>query len=178
MNDLTILNESIGDSYVKWVPYKDGDDILNKFSKEDWHLIASDVNSEDELSELLRSYPHKIQGFVLYEIATEQPIAFVYILKESSADDMVSYHGGGWHKSMHHTILYSRGTIVMVEKLLSKGFKVITYNDIGNKRAFHFMQGVGFAKYYTSDTNNYMFINDDLLKNSKMYEYLYKTKSL
>ena len=168
----------VSDSVIEWRPYKQGDDIVKRFSDEDWHKIASDVDSEEILQKLLEDHPDRIQGYVLYEVKSNTSIAFVYILKESSADDMVSYHGGGWHKSMHHTILYSRGTIVMVEKLLSKGFKVITYNDIGNKRAFHFMQGVGFVKYYTSDTNNYMFINDDLLKNSKMYEYLYKTKSL
>lgn len=177
MDDLMILNEPICDSYVKWLPYRVGDNITNRFSESDWHQIASDIDSEDELIDLLRSYPHKIQGFVLYEIAKELPIAFVYILRESTTNNrIVSYHGGVWYKSMHYTILNYRGTILMVERLLSKGFKVITYNSIENERAFHFMQGVGFTKYYTTDTKNYMSIDDSLLKNSKIYKYLYNSK--
>ena len=175
MVDIRTLNESICNSYVKWIPYGEGDNILNKFSKEEWHLIASDIDTEDELMELLINYPHKIQAFVLYEIATEQPIAFVYILQEGEADNnLVSYHGGGWHKSIHHTMLYYRGTILMVEKLLSKGFKVITYNDIDNRNAFRFMQGAGFVKYYTSDTKNYMSIDNSLLEQSMIYQYLHR----
>ena len=72
----------VSDSVIEWKPYKKGDDIVKRFSTEDWHKIASDVDSEEILQELFENHPDKIQGYVLYEVKNNTPIAFVYILKE------------------------------------------------------------------------------------------------
>jgi hypothetical protein len=77
------LDVYVGDSLVKWEPYKYNDCVVNRFAFDEWLKIASDIYSEEELDSLLTNHPNVIQGFVLYETRTLQPIAFSSIKKSS-----------------------------------------------------------------------------------------------
>lgn len=168
----------VSDSVIEWKPYKKGDDIVKRFSTEDWHKIASDVDSEEILQELFENHPDKIQGYVLYEVKNNTPIAFVYILKEYCRIKTVSYHGGGWGKSPRLTLLYMRGTILLIERLLKEGFKVRTYCNKDNHNAYKFMQGLGFVRYRTTEERIYQWINLRRLYNSNIYNYIFKRRLL
>ena len=53
---------------------------------------------------------------MLYRKADDTPIAFAYIMEEDDKGKIVSYHGGGWGKSVANTLLFYRGMICLVEQ--------------------------------------------------------------
>lgn len=163
----------ISDSVIEWKPYKNGDDIVSKFSAEDWHKIASDVDSEEVLQNLFEQHPDKIRGYVLYEVASSTPIAFVYILKEYSKRRTVSYHGGGWNRSPKLALLYYRGCILLIKRILESGIRVHTTTANDNKRAFKFMHSMGFVPFRKTDEKTYQWVSLKRLLNSKIYKRLF-----
>ena len=172
---LSINHSSIiSDHYIRWEPYKYEDNIVSRFSTDEWHKIASDIYSEEELNSLLIKYPNKIQGFVLYDNQSSTPIALVYLLSESEKCKIVSFHGGGWGKSPRLTLLYMRGTILLIEYLLREGFKVRTYCDRNNHNAYKFMHGLGFVRYRITEERIYQWVNLQRIHNSKVYKYIFK----
>ena len=167
-------NSIIGDAVLSWKPYKNGDDIVSKFSPEEWHKIAFDIDSEEQLQNLFDSYPYRIRGFVLYENATANPVGFVYVLKERKALNTVSIHGGGWNNTMTSTLFHYRGMMLMIEAVLSQGVKVRTACLVTNERAYRFLRSIGFVKYRTTADVIKMWINEKRLHNSKIYHHFYK----
>ncbi len=174
---LITIDSMMPDSKIRWERYADGNGVIDKFSKEDWHKIASDIDSEEELRELLESFPHKIQAFVLYENGTNEAIGFIYLLKERRNYKTLSYHGGGWKRSIKFTYLYLRGTILMIEHILSQGYKVQTYCSIENSKAYKFMQSLGFVKYSIAESCIRQWINTKRLRNSLIYKKIFLQKS-
>lgn len=168
------INTYVGDSLVRWEAYKHSDNIISRFSSEEWHKIASDVDREEDLDSLFTHYPDRIQGFVLYENKTSSAIAFVYLLNESKKDKVVSFHGGGWGKSPRLSLLYMRGAILLIEHILKAGIKVRTYCALDNANAYKFMHGLGFVRYRTTDERIYQWVNLHRLHNSKIYKYIFK----
>lgn len=166
------LDVYVGDSLVKWEPYKYNDCVVNRFTFDEWLKIASDIYSEEELDSLLTNHPNVIQGFVLYETRTLQPIAFSYLLREDKRGQVVSIHGGGWGQSMCLSLLYYRGLILMIHYLLGQGKRVRTSCLLNNTRAYRFLESVGFVKYRTSEEYVYMWINRDRLHRSRISNYL------
>lgn len=164
----------IKDPLIRWKSYKYGDNIVSQYAYDEWLKIASDVYSEEELNSLLTLYPNKIQGFVLYDNRSSTPIAFVYLLNESKEHGILSFHGGGWGKSLRLTLLYMRGAILLIEFLLGEGFKVHTYCDKENRNAYKFMHGLGFVRYRTIEGRIYQWVNLQRLHNSKVYKYIFK----
>lgn len=170
---ITITSDTfIGDSFVKWKAYKYSDCIVNRFIAEEWHKIASDVFSEEELDSLLTDYPNVIQGFVLYENNKNKPIAFCYILRENKRRRVISIHGGGWGNSMSLSLLYYRGLILMIQYLLHQGFRIRTSCLCTNHRAYRFLRSLGFVKYCSARGYFYMWINKKRLQCSSIYAYL------
>lgn len=168
----------VSDSVIEWKPYKKGDDIVKRFSTEDWHKIASDVDSEEILQELFENHPDKIQGYVLYEVKNNSPIAFVYILKEYCRVKTVSYHGGGWGKSPRLTLLYLRGSILLIKRILESGCRVHTTTAEDNLRAYKFMHSMGFVPFNRRNGKIYQWINLRRLYNSNIYNYIFKRRLL
>lgn len=168
---LFVTLEPIQNRHIMWNPYVMGDIIYGRFSQDEWHKIADDIDSETELCELLIQYPHMIQGFVLYDKYNNEPIAFAYLLKESK-NKTVSFHGGGWGKSTRLTMLYMQGTMLLIEHLLQQGYKVRTYCAVDNLNAYRFMNSLGFVRYRTTQQKIYQWINLKRLYKSAMYNYL------
>ena len=168
------LRKPIKGKNVFLVPYTSEVQICKRFSKEDWHKIADDIDNDEELSELFIQYPHLIQGFILNDNIRNQPIGFCYILKERNARNAVSFHGGGWNQSVRMSILYVEGTILLIEYLLKLGYKVRTYCSIDNLRAYKFMHGLGFVCYRKTSKRIYQWINLKRLYRNPIYNILIK----
>ena len=164
ISPLVAFDARLSDSLVRWKAYKEGDNIIARFTFDEWHKIAADIDSEKELYELLTLYPHKIQGFVLYENSTYEAVGVVYLLKEKGKSKAVSYHGGGWGKSIKLSLLYYRGCILLIEYLLRLGYRVRTYCSVDNNRAYRFTHSLGFVLYRISENRKYR------LRASKIYK--------
>ena len=165
------IGAECGNGKIRW-DYYNGEDICSKFSCREWHLIASDIYTDEEWNSFLSEYNNFVECYILKTTSDNSSIGFVYLYKESQLDKIISIHGGGWSRSMRLSRLYFCGIILMIETLLAKGYKVRTCCDIENNNASHFLRGVGFVKYYTTDTRIYMWINAHRLKNSKIYKYI------
>ncbi len=165
------IDAQCGDDKIRW-DYYNGEEVCSKFTFREWHLIASDIDTDEEWKNFLSEYKNFAECYILKTSADNSSIGFVYLYKESQLNKIVSIHGGGWGRSMSLSRLYFRGMILMIETLLAKGYKVRTCCNIDNNNAFCFLRGVGFVKYCTTNTRNYMWINEKRLKNSRIYKYL------
>ena len=163
--------EPISDTIIKWEAFSGGK-ICERFPLGEWKLIVSDINSDKEWSEFLKEYKMFVKCYILYTCKDNKEIGFIYLYNESNSFDVVSIHGGGWGKSVSLSILYYRGLILMIEKLIDKGRKVRTSCFLGNDKAFRFLRGIGFVKYKTTDNAHYMWINQKRLQNSQIYRYI------
>ena len=67
----------------------------------------------------------------------------------------VSFHGGGWNKSIYHTLLYYRGAAILIKALLNFCIKVRTSCLISNKTAYRFLKSIGFVNYLNSKNYHY-----------------------
>lgn len=114
------------------------ENIVSRFTKQDWHLIASDVNTEEEWCKLLEEYPDFIQSYVIISQKDNIPFAFFYLLHEYEDKRIVSFHGGGWNNSIYHTMLHFRSAFLIVKSLTESGFKVRTYCKSYNDNAYKF----------------------------------------
>lgn len=159
----------VGDSIVKWELYKN-EDVFNKFPLEEWNLMVTDVYSEKEWQKLVSKYRDWVRCYIMRTCNDNKEIAFAYLYNEDGQFKTVSFHGGGWNKSIYHTMLYYRGAIVLIKALLDIGIKVQTSCLVDNKTAFRFLKSIGFVNYRTSDTYHYFWINKKRLYNSKIYK--------
>ena len=159
----------VHDSQLAWRLYADGDDIISNFAIEEWRLVASDVDTEEELAGLLGSYPDRIRGLVLYSNTSGEKLAFAYLLDEGGPYNAVSFHGGGWGKSIRHSMWHFRGVVLLVEYLLLNDCDVTTYCMRENSKAVRFMSAVGFVPYCTTGDRVYMRVNIERLRSSRVY---------
>ena len=128
------------DNVIAWQPISDKDLICEKFSKEDWHKMVADINSDRDWQQFLSDYSHFVKCYMLYRCNDNTPIAFAYIMQEDEKGKVVSFHGGGWDKSISLTLLYYRGMIRLVEALLDCGLKVRTTCLKENSTALRFLK--------------------------------------
>ncbi len=159
----------VGDKYVKWIYYTANEAVCSRFLHSVWYLIAQDINSDKEFAQVLANNEY-VKCYILVDKCYNNPIAFVYVKRESLQDGIVSIHGGGWNKSMRLSILYYRGITLLIEYLQNRGIKVRTSCLIGNTRALRFLYSIGFVKYRTTDTHIYMWINEKRLKQTSIYK--------
>ena len=134
--------------------------------------MVADINSDRDWQQFLSDYSLLVKCFVLYRKADDTPIAFAYIMEEDDKGKIVSFHGGGWGKSIANTLLYYRGMIRLVESLLNDGLKVRTACLISNTIAYRFIKSAGFVNYRNSDTYHYFWINKKRLYSSRIYKSL------
>lgn len=158
------------DNIVEWRPYIAGQEICNRFPIDEWHKMVADIDSDEDWEQFLSEYPQFVKCYVLYRINDNEPIAFAYTMQEDEHGKVVSFHGGGWNKSISHTFLYYRGMTVLVEILLNCGFRVRTACRKENLTAYRFIKSAGFVNYRNSDTYHYFWINKKRLYNSKIYK--------
>ena len=154
------------DGTIKWKIYS-GENILDRFSVNDWKQIASDISSHDEWVEFIAKYLEIVKCYVLEECATSSEIAFVYLYREDS--NSVSIHGGGWK----NPILYYRGYVLILRCLLEKNIKVRTSCRLSNPAAIRFSRSVGFVPYRYMNDVVHMWISEKRLKSSKLYRRFY-----
>lgn len=168
-----MLNFPCGDDLIRWDSYNN-EYVCNRFSIDEWHKMVCDIDTETEWQYFVSEYSDFVKCYILRKIGCNEAIAFVYLYKESITNKVVSIHGGGWGKSVHLSLLFYRGLIVMVDYLLLQGIKVRTSCLVENERAYRFLKSMGFVKYYASDTKIYMWINEKRLKSSSVYKLLYR----
>lgn len=164
-----VFNTSCEDGIVEWVDYEQ-EAVCSKFSCDEWQLIASDIHSDEEWRQFVAEYCDLVECYILKLKSNGKSIAFVYLYRDPLSNNVISVHGGGWGKTMRLSLLYYRGLIVMLEHLLNLGFKVRTSCLIENKRAYRFLQSVGFVKYNSFEGYVYMWINEKRLKSSAIYK--------
>lgn len=164
-----MLDATCKDDVIRWDHYNQ-EVICNRFSIEEWHKMVGDIDTETEWQHFVSEYSDFVKCYILRKIGCNEAVAFVYLYKESITNKVVSIHGGGWDKSMHLSLLYYRGMIVMIEHLLNNGVKVRTSCSIKNTIAYRFLHSIGFVKYYASNTHIHMWINEKRLKNSLVYK--------
>lgn len=163
----------ISDGKVSWTKYTRDNILCGHFSLREWHLIVSDIDSDRDWSELLKNNL-LINCYILKQCSTNEPIAFLYTKHESLNGKVISLHGGGWKKSFTHTILFYRGFILMVERLLQDKIKVRTSCTKDNIVAYRFIKSIGFVNYKYSGNYCYFWINNQRLRSSKIYNYISK----
>ncbi len=160
------------DGVVEWHKYTDGECLCKHFPLAEWHLIVSDVDTDEEWEDILRNSTY-VNCYTLKMSKSQETIGFVYTKHEDDYGRIRSVHGGGWGKSTRLSFLYYRGLILMVRTLLQDGIKVRTSCLKGNIRALRFLRSIGFVPYFYTDTYVYMWISEKRLNNSKIYKYLY-----
>ena len=162
------LIELNSDDVIEWKIYR-AEKLCTMFPLYEWHQIVADIDNDTDWANFLTEYGEFVKCFVLYHRKDNNPIAFAYILQEDEYGNIVSLHGGGWNKSIMHTLLYYRGMVRLVETLLNNGHKVRTACTIENDRAYRFIKSIGFVNYRNSDTYRYFWINKNRLTSSKIY---------
>lgn len=136
----------ISDGIIEWRRYDNEVDIFSRFTADEWHKIASDIENKDDWADLLCDYSEFVKCFLLWKLLSNSPIGFVYLLREPD-DDVVSIHGGGWEKSLGASLLYRRSLKLLAKTLLERGLRVRSSCSSDNRRAERFLKGVGFVPY-------------------------------
>lgn len=165
-----MLNFPCGDDVIRWDSYNN-EFVCNRFSIDEWHKMVCDIDTEIEWQTFLSDYSDFVKCYMLKKNNTNEAIGFVYLYRELPSSKVVSVHGGIWDSKTSSFLAY-RAIFLLIEHLLSKGIKVRTSCLIENKRAYHFLKGVGFVKYYSSQTHTYMWINQKRLNRNPIYKRL------
>lgn len=165
------LSSIIDDDKTQWRIYDGEMPICSRFSIDVWHKMVSDIHSDEDWKQFLIEYPDLIRCYVLFLKKTRQPIAFTYIMVEDDCEKIVSFHGGGWDKSLFMSLMFYRGMIALVTSLLNAGLKVRTACDLDNIRTYRFLKSAGFVCYRTTAERYLFWINISRLINSKAYKY-------
>lgn len=160
---------SIGDNFVKWIPYTKDEKICKRYPLEEWHRAVHDIDSDEEWASFL-SESRFVRCYVLKLSSNDKSIAFVYTMQEDMNGRVVSIHGGGWE----NPLMYYRGYILMIKHLLAQGLKVRTYCQLSNPAAIRFSRSVGFIPYRYSESEVFMWISEKRLRSSKLYKRFYK----
>lgn len=162
----------VTDGIIEWKLWTGQINLCEQFPLDIWHNIIFDIDTENDWQQFLKNYSRYVTCFVLYKVSTGQPIAFCYLMQEDERGDVVSYHGGGWIKSISATMMYYRGTIRMIEALLANRIRVRSASLLKNDVAKRFLQSIGFVRYTTTPTRHLYWINEKWLKSTKIYKYL------
>lgn len=165
------LCDSISDDKIKWEPFSN-ETLCSRFSFDSWHKMVADIDNDKDWAQFLGEYSDLVRCYVLYCKLDNEPIAFAYILQEDEDGKIVSFHGGGWCRSVKHTMLYYRGMIRLVESLLERGLKVRTACKLDNIIAYRFIKSAGFVNYRNGEKYHHFWANEKRLYNSKIYRYL------
>ena len=164
------------DSIIKWELFNN-EDIINKFPLDEWNLIVTDIYSQKEWQEFIYEYSNLVCCFIMRTCYDNKEIAFAYLYNEDGKFKTVSFHGGGWNKSIYHTLLYYRGAVILIKALLNFCIKVRTSCLISNKTAYRFLKSIGFVNYLNSKNYHYFWINNNRLEKSRIYKYINKKYS-
>ena len=164
------------DNVIEWKPYR-AELLCSMFPLQDWLQIVSDIDNDTDWANFLTEYSEFVKCFVLYRRKNNKPIGFVYLLQEDEQGNIVSFHGGGWNKSISHTLLYYRGMILLIETLLNNGLKVRTTCTNENYIAYRFIKSAGFVNYRNSDKYHHFWINKKRFTSSHIYKYILKAIS-
>ncbi len=166
----------ITDGIVEWHKYTGEERVCSRFTLEEWHLAVSDVDTDKEWEDILQNSSY-VNCYILKLRKNDEAIGFAYTKQEDNKGRILSIHGGGWEKSMRSSFLYYRGLIVLVSTLQRKGIKVQTSCLNENGRALRFLRSIGFVPYIHTNQYVYLWINEQRLKSSKIYKYIYATVS-
>ena len=163
----------ISDRIVKWVPYNPNDILVSRFTYEDWHKIADDINSDQEWGQLIETNRDFVLCYILLRCDNCNPIAFVYLLKEDDNRKILSIHGGGWDSP----ILYCRGYILILRYLLNNGYWIRTSVSLDNQPSLKLNQAIGFTTYRKQENKAHMSINLKRLISSRIYPFFFPISS-
>lgn len=145
-------------------------DIISKFSKSDWHLIASDIDTIEDWVDFLTKCPSYVKSYLLSSRDDNKPFGFFYLLFDYDNKNVVSFHGGGWNKSLYYTLLHFRSAFLVAQALKKNGFKVRTCCKSYNEKAYKFLREVGYVKYRQDEDTIEMYFSERKMKRSKLYQ--------
>lgn len=141
----------------------DNEEIVTRFSNQDWNNIFSGINTDEELRERLQS--DFMHGYIAYNRANT-PVAFALLIEEKWRGNQVQIHGGCWSGSAWHCY---EALIIMIERLFSEGKAVRSQCTIENSRTTRFLKSLGFINHYTSDEYRYFWLPYKRFINSAIY---------
>lgn len=168
----------IKDDCVEWRMYKNGDNVFDRFSLDDWNAIISGFSSNDEWDEFLIKYKDIISCFVLYKIKTNEMIAFSFIILENSKKNIYSFHGGGWFGDSLGLILYFRGIKCLFDYLFDSNIKLRTSCYTNNIKAYKLLKSIGFVRYHEKNNIYSFWLNKKRFVRSYIYNYLLGKKMI
>ena len=161
----------VTDTVIKWVPYVNGENLLDKFPKPEWKKIASDIYSNEDFEDLISAYPQTIRCWVLQQNINNSPCALVILIRNRK-ENCIYFHGGGWKKSVFNAYLYYRGVVLLIEYLLNKKIKVKTSCFEDNDVAFRFIRSLGFVNYKNISGKHLFWINKERFYTSDIYNFI------
>lgn len=164
LNDINVLPLSDAETY--WESISREDCISSRFTPEQWEYIMGKDFSEEMLFDFLENFPFYIKSYT-YKRRNGKVLAFVYIVSDVNAKNVVYIHGGGCSDYRTHY----KGYIMMIEALLGCKLRIRTKCALANDTAIRFDRSVGFVPYRYSDVSIYMWINKKRLQSSKIYKY-------
>lgn len=122
---------------------KPSDEVLEKFTPEDWHRIVSWIRSQEELTKFSQELPYSMATLVYVSKQYSMPLCFIMLLRDHPRDhNTVSFHGGGWHSSF---VNFHCGWDLL-KTLSACGFKIRTSIKKDNKKAQRFVEAIGMHK--------------------------------
>lgn len=166
--DSIIPHTLMCDNLVAWVPYNPGHKIVCRFSRDTWHGIVTDIDSDKEWAERVASHPDILSCYVLLNNVTGEEIGFCFVAWTDSRRLSVSIHGGGWMSGC--AILYMHALTLLVNALFTSGLKIRSCFHQDNKRARRLLSAIGFRPYRYDDNCVYSYINQKLFIHSLGYQ--------
>lgn len=162
-------------SIVAWELYQRDINLCEQFPGDDWHLMAGDIDNEQEWREFIQDYKDFVEVFIVKD-CDGLPFGFVYIFNEKGDWDKISIHGGSWLKEKR-SLLNFYAMISLLELLFLNGYTDIeTSSKATNKQAIRFLQKVGFTPIREQNGYVYMTVSEYNLYSNTLYKRLHSSE--
>lgn len=148
---------------IKWCNWLD-EPVVAKFGIDDWHQILPNVNSDQELKNLLSNY---ILAYVAYKSMANAPFAFAILINRPWKNNIVEIHGGCWRGSAWDCY---EALVSMIDLQFLQGKNIRSSCSIVNKRSFRFLHSMGFVNHYTSKYYHYFWLPYNRYINTAIYK--------
>ena len=157
------------EAFLRFVPYKLGDKLVEYFAFEDWKQIMPSIEDELSWQQHWLSTRDVCACYFIEDKQTNERIGFFCLYLLSSNPCSVAYHGGGWHRDGLDRVYYWRSTIYILENLLLRGIKVQTGCFKSNLYALRYLRALGFRPYQHTKERLHLALSLKWLQASPLY---------
>ena len=163
----------IGDMYFRvYDPSKD--QIVDNYSKEDWHKILGNTTEED-LKDLYNC--SNVVILLWCDKASDSSHGMVYLEEDIKQPCNVIFHGGTWdHNPKYFTKIF-HSLIRIFDFILKFKASILTTCGITNITADKFQQGLCFEETKRDDVSIYKTLNKQLFRDSRFINKLRTPKN-